>query len=57
MENYFEICRSFDMSNFQFHAIKFSFFFFTLFIHEDKFIIEGIHFKLHWRLSHCVIGC
>jgi hypothetical protein len=30
-------------------------FFFTLFIHEDKFIIEGIHFKLHWLLSHIVL--
>jgi hypothetical protein len=29
--------------------------FFTLFIHEDKFIIEGIHFKLHWLLSHIVL--
>ena len=51
MENYFEICRNFEMSNYQFHAIEFYFIFFTLFIHEDKFIIEGIHFKLHWLLS------
>lgn len=53
MENYFEICRNFEMSNYQFRAIKF--YFFTLFIHEDTFIIEGIHFKLHWLLSHIVL--
>jgi len=26
-----------------------------LFIHEDKFIIEGVHFKLRWLLSHIVL--
>ena len=52
MENYFEIYRNFEMPNYQFHAIKFYFFFF---IHEDTFIIEGIHFKLHWLLSHIVL--
>jgi hypothetical protein len=53
MESYFEICRNFEMSNYQFHAMKL--YFFTLIIHEDEFIIEGIYFKLHWLLSHIVI--
>jgi hypothetical protein len=26
-----------------------------LFIHEDKFVIEGIHFKLQWLLSPIVL--
>jgi hypothetical protein len=54
MASYFEICRNFEMSSYQFHAVKF-YFFFTLFIHEDTFIIEGIHFKLHWLLPHIVL--